>query len=108
MPRETLLPIYIEFCHSENVKETRVLAAINEEQVENLENRLKSGVMMRFGIEYQMSARQRERREERVRVLKGRVDEDVGYIRNMLPRIRMWEIASTDRETQGEEGQATD
>lgn len=84
MLKEQLLPIAIEFTDLEYLREMRVVAAANQQQAENLRARLDCGVIMRFGTEHQLTSRQRLRREKHLRILEGRVDEDVHSIQYEL------------------------
>jgi len=77
MLKEQLLPIAIEFTPLEYFREMRVVAAANEQQAENLQARLQSGVIKRFGKDFPLTPRQRLRRERHLWDLKVRVEEDV-------------------------------
>ena len=85
MLKEQLLPISIELSSHKGLRKLRAIAAINEQQIENLQHRLAIGTIRRFGEDRQLTPRQRQRREAIIKVLDERVREDVAYIRRVLP-----------------------
>lgn len=86
MAREIMLPIAIELPENKFLHGLRRDAAVNEEQVDNLQRRLDSGTIMRFGEEYLLTTRQRGRREQQRMYLSLLVQEDVSFIRRSLAR----------------------
>lgn len=89
MPKEYLLPITIELPDFKGLRKTRATAAINAQQIQNLQERLASGVIRRFGEDRPLSPRQIERRETHLKVLEERVDVDVRYLQRVLSKTRI-------------------
>lgn len=64
MTNEILIPLAVELRHDPSIGKIRERAAVNAEQIVNLQNRLESGVVMRFGEEMPMKESQVLRRED--------------------------------------------